>query len=97
MDGGPPGSIATCHKAGWIQKETFTQWFTHFFRFAKPSIEDHFNLTLVVHYPHSRTIDVIECSREKGGAHRLLPPHNTPELQLLGFIFMLPLKTYHAE
>ena len=30
LDSTPPGSIAACHKAGWIQKESFTQWFKHF-------------------------------------------------------------------
>jgi hypothetical protein len=25
LDGAPPGSIAACHKAGWIQKGSFTQ------------------------------------------------------------------------
>ena len=27
LDGAPPGSIAACHKAGWIQNDSFTQWF----------------------------------------------------------------------
>jgi len=31
MDGALPGSIAACHKAGWIQKESFTQWLKLFF------------------------------------------------------------------
>jgi len=65
-DGAPPGSIATCHKAEWFQKESFMQWFKLFVRFVKPSIEDHCILTLAVHYSHSRNIEVIDCSGEKG-------------------------------
>jgi len=64
MDGAPPGSTAACHKAGWIQKESSTQWFNYFVRFAKPSIEDHVILTLVFHYCYSGNIEVIDCSRE---------------------------------
>jgi hypothetical protein len=30
LDIPPPDSIAACDKAGWIQKENFTQWFKHF-------------------------------------------------------------------
>jgi len=40
---------------------------------------------------------VIDCSGKKRGTHCVLLPHNTPELQRLGFSFMLPLKTYHAQ
>lgn len=66
VDGAPPGSIAACHKARWIQRESFKQWLRHFVRFAKPSIEDHCILTLVVHYSHSRNIEVIDCTGKKG-------------------------------
>ena len=31
-DSAPPGSIAACHKAGWIQKESFIQRFKYFVR-----------------------------------------------------------------
>jgi hypothetical protein len=27
LDSTPPGSVAACHKAGWIQKGSCTQWF----------------------------------------------------------------------
>jgi hypothetical protein len=66
MDGAPPRSTATWHKAGRIQIESFRQWFKYFVRFAKPYIEDHVILTLVVHYPHWRNIEAIDCSRENG-------------------------------
>ena len=46
LDGAPPGSIAACKKAGWLQKESFTQWFKHFVRYVKPSKEDPVILTL---------------------------------------------------
>jgi hypothetical protein len=40
LDSAPPASIPACHKAGWIQKECFTQWFKHFVRSVKLSKKD---------------------------------------------------------
>jgi hypothetical protein len=62
LDGTPPGSIAACHKAGWVQKESFTQWLKHFVRFMKPSKKYPVILTLDGHFSHSRNIEVIESS-----------------------------------
>jgi hypothetical protein len=53
LDGAPPGSVAARHKAGWIQKESFTQLFKHM-RFVKASKEDHAFLTLDGHSSHRR-------------------------------------------
>jgi hypothetical protein len=35
LDSIPTGLIEACHKAGWIDKESFTQWFKHFFPFCE--------------------------------------------------------------
>jgi len=40
LESAPPGSVAACHKAGWIQKQSFMQWFKHFVRFVKLSKND---------------------------------------------------------
>ena len=66
LDSRPPGSIAACHKAGWIQKDSFTQRFKYFVGFVKQSKIDPFILALDIHYSHSRNIEVIECARENG-------------------------------
>jgi hypothetical protein len=97
LDGAPPGSIAACHKAGWIQKESFTQWFKHFVSYVKPSKEDPVILTLDGHYSHTRNIEVIDFAREKGVIIVCLPPHCTHKLQPLDVSFMHPLKTYYAQ
>jgi hypothetical protein len=52
LDSVPPGSIAACHKAGWIQKKSFTQWYKHFVRSVKLSKKDPFILALDCHYFH---------------------------------------------
>jgi hypothetical protein len=97
LDGAPPSSIAACHKAGWIQKESFTQWFKHFVRYVKPSKDDLFILTLGGHYYHTRNIEVIDFARENGVIVFCLPPHSNHKLQPLDISFMQPLKTYYAQ
>jgi uncharacterized protein YbcC (UPF0753/DUF2309 family) len=72
LDGALPGSVAARHKAGWIQKESFTLLFKHM-RFVKVSKEDHTFLTLVGHSSHTRNIEVTDCARE-GGVHVVCLP-----------------------
>ncbi|KAJ4441384.1 hypothetical protein ANN_11239 [Periplaneta americana] len=37
LDGTPNGSLAVCHKSGWIQNESSVQWFHHFLSNVKPT------------------------------------------------------------
>lgn len=37
--GAPPGTIFAMHPSGWIQMNSFTQWFRHFIEFANPTKE----------------------------------------------------------
>ena len=62
LDGAPPGSIAACHKAGWIQKD-FTKRLKQFVRVVKPSKKNPIILTMDGHYFHSRNSEVIVCAR----------------------------------
>ena len=55
----PPDSIAACRKAGWSQKESFTQRFKHFVRLVKPSKKHPVTRTLDGHYSHSRNLEVL--------------------------------------
>jgi len=64
LDSTPPGSIAACHKAEWMQKDSFTYRFKHFVRFVKPSKKDLDILTRDGHSSHSRNVEVIDCARE---------------------------------
>jgi hypothetical protein len=59
LDDSPSHSIAACHKAVWIKKESLTRWFVDFVPFVKPSKDDPIILTLDVHYSHTRNFDVI--------------------------------------
>ena len=88
LDSPPPGSIAACHKAGCIQKDSFTQRFKHFVRFVKPSTQDPVILTVDGHNSHSRNIEVIDCARENGVNIVCFPLYGTHTLQTLGVSFI---------
>jgi hypothetical protein len=88
FDSPPPGSIAPCHKAGCIQKDSFMQRFKYFVHFMKTSTQDPVIMTLDGHYSHSRNIEVKDCTRENG-VHSVCPPlHSTHKLLTLGVSFI---------
>jgi DDE superfamily endonuclease. len=93
LDSVPPGSISACHKAGWIQKECFTQWFKHFVHSVKLSERDLVTLTMCGYYSHSRSIKAIDRARKNREHVVFLPPHSTHNLQPLDVSFLQPLKT----
>jgi hypothetical protein len=64
---------------------------------VKPSKKDPDILTLDGQSSHSRDVEVIDCDREDKVQIVCLPPHSTHKLQPLGFSFIQPLKTYHAQ
>jgi hypothetical protein len=88
LDSPPPGSIAACHKARCIQKDSFAQRFKHFVRFVKPSTQDPVILTVDGHYSHLRNIEVTGCARENGVRIVCFPLHGTHKLQTLGVSFI---------
>ncbi|KAJ4437893.1 hypothetical protein ANN_13832, partial [Periplaneta americana] len=97
LDAAPNGSLAVCHKSGWIQNERFVQWCHHILSNVKPTKDDAVILVLDGHYSHTRNVELLELSRVNGAHIVCLPPHCTHKMQLLGVAFMLPFKTYYAE
>ena len=97
MDGAPAGSVSACHPSGWIQTHIFTQWFDHFVKFTKPSVEDPVLLILDGHYSHTKNIDVVDKARNNSVHIICLPPHYTHRMQPLDVGFMGPFKTYYAQ
>lgn len=97
MQGAPTGSIWACHPSGWIQTNIFTQWFSHFVKFTKPTNDDPILLVLDGHYSHTRNIEIIDMARENYVSIVCLPPHATHKMQPLDVGFMAPLKTYYAQ
>jgi hypothetical protein len=100
LDGAPPGTTGTCLTSGWIQTQSFTQWFTHFISIVKPTTDDPIILVLDCHYSHTiptRNIDVIEMTRNNSVVIVCLPPHSTHKMQPLEVALMNPFKTYYAQ
>ncbi|KAJ4445165.1 hypothetical protein ANN_06966 [Periplaneta americana] len=97
LDAAPNGSLAVCHKSGWIQNERFVQWRHHILSNVKPTKDDPVILVLDGHYSHTRNVELLELARVNGAHIVCLPPHYTHKMQLLGVAFMLPFKTYYAQ
>ncbi|KAJ4435306.1 hypothetical protein ANN_17916 [Periplaneta americana] len=97
LDGAPNGSLAVCHKSGWIQNESFVHWFHHFLSNVKPTKDDPVILVLDGHYSHTRNVELLELARANGVHIVCLPPHCTHKMQPLDVAFMLPFKTYYAQ
>ena len=97
VDSAAPDSIATCHKAGWIEKESFKKWFEYIISSVKLSKKHPIILTLDGHYSHPRNIEVIGWARENWVHIVCLPPHSTHKLKLPDFSCLQPLKTYYAQ
>jgi hypothetical protein len=97
LNGTPPGTIARCHKSGWIQSNIFTDWVQHFIDYVKPTPEDPVVLILDGHGTHVRNIDVILKARENGVIIVCLPPHTSHKLQPMDVSFMSPFKAYYSQ
>ncbi|KAJ4432747.1 hypothetical protein ANN_21385 [Periplaneta americana] len=85
LDAAPNGSLAVCHKSGWIQNESFVQWCRHILSNVKPTKDDPVILVLDGHYSHTRNVELLELSRVNGAHIVCLPPHCTHKMQLLGW------------
>lgn len=97
MKGAPIGAIARCQPSGWIQADTFLDWFKHFIEHTKPSKENPILLILDGHYSHTRNINFIDLARESFVSVLCLPPHSTHKMQPLDKTIMGPLKSYYSE
>ena len=97
MNGTPPGCTYSCHESGWIQTESFTEWFMEFIKWACPTEENPAILVLDGHYSHTRNLEVILEARKSFVSIVCLPPHCTHRMQPLDKSFMSPFKTYYAQ
>ena len=91
----PAGSWAECNPSGWMQAETFTNWFKRFLIFSQASKEYPVLLLLDGHTSHTRNLKVIDLARDNGVIILCLPPHCTHRLQPVDVSFMKPLSTYY--
>lgn len=97
LDDTPPGSFDFYHESGWINKESFLVWFSHFIEFSNPTPEKPVLLILDGHNSHTKSIELINLAREKNVIFLCFPPHTTHRLQPLDVTFMAPLSTYYEQ
>ena len=97
LDGAPPGSIHACHPSGWMQTHLFTDWFNHFLKHTRPSLETPILLILDGHATHVKNLEVIELATRNHVEILCLPPHTTHRLQPLDVAFMRPLMLNYDE
>lgn len=95
--GGPPGSIYSCSKSGWMVEELFLYWLKHFVQHTKPTLTDVVLLILDNHVSHI-SLDIHDFCRQNGVLMLSLPPHTSHRTQPLDLTFFGPLKLqYHKE
>ncbi|XP_046382337.1 tigger transposable element-derived protein 6-like [Ischnura elegans] len=95
--GAPPGTQFAVHLSGWIQLNSFTQWFRHFVELTNPTEEKPVLLLLDDHFSHKQNIEVIDLAKANFVTIVSLPPHCSHKLQPLDKTFMGPLKVYYSE
>ena len=93
----PPGTLMQYHPSGWMQMHLFTEWFRHFLKYSRPSIDDPCILILDGHATHTRNLDVIDLARKNHVHMIVLPPHCTHRMQPLDVAVMGPLSTYYSK
>ena len=93
---GPPGSVYSCSKTGWINEELFVVWLKHFAQFTHASNDNKMLLILDNHSTHCSS-EAYDICREKGIVMVSLPPHTSHRLQPLDVVFYSPLKTAYKR
>lgn len=90
--GGPPGSLYTCSKKGWITEELFLQYLKHFQQFVKASKEDPVLLVMDNHSTHC-TLAAYNFCKNNGIELLTIPPHSSHRIQPLDVTFYSSLKS----
>jgi hypothetical protein len=58
----PPGTVASCHASGWIQREFFVEWMSHFVECVKPMKQQYVLLLLDGHHHTQKTVEQLICT-----------------------------------
>lgn len=96
--GAPPDTIFAFNpESGYINKELFLVWLTHFIEKVRPSKEKKVLLLLDGHASHTKNAEALTMARENGVIMLALPGHTTHRLQPLDVTFFKPLSTYYIN
>lgn len=80
-----------------MQTHILTEWFNHFLKYGKPTIDYPVLLILDGHATHVKNIDLIEKARQNHTTVVCLPPHCSHKLQPLDVSFMGPFNTFYVQ
>jgi hypothetical protein len=92
-----PGSIYTCRPSGWIQSDSFIQWFSHFLRHVDPIEECPIILVVECHYSRVHKLEVVKLGRKKYVSITCLPPYSTHKIHALDLAFIDSFYCYYSQ
>ena len=96
LTGAPTGTIGAANPSGWISREIFVNWLTHFIAHTRSS-KDNPVLLLVDNHDSHVTIEALSMARENGVVMVSFPPHCTHRLQPLDVSIYSPFKRAFYE
>lgn len=64
MDRALPGMFASYHPSGWIQMDSFVEWFKKFILFANPRTDKPVLLLLDGHSSHTKNLELVKLARD---------------------------------
>lgn len=95
--GAPEGTVFACHPSGWMQQDSFMEWFYHFIKYAKPTEEDPVLLILDDHITHTKTLSFTELSRRNNVHILCFPPQCSKNMKPLDLYFLGSLNTCYVQ
>ena len=96
--GAPPDTIFSFNpESGYINKELFVVWLTHFIEKVRSRKEKKVLLLLDGHASHTKNVEALNMARENGVILLALPGHTTHRLQPLDVTFFKPLSSYYIN
>lgn len=96
LHGAPPGSIGAANPSGWSNEVIFQQFFEHFLKHVRPSIEKPVLLLIDNHESHI-TIPLIDLAKTAGVILMTFHPHTSHKFQPLDRGVYGPFKTFYNQ
>ncbi|XP_022195280.2 uncharacterized protein LOC111052802 [Nilaparvata lugens] len=96
LKGAPPGSIGAAAPSGWSNENIFNQYFEHFVKHTKPTIESPVILLLDNHESHV-SVRAITLAKKVGVHMVTFYPHTSHKMQPLDCTVFGPFKTYYHK
>lgn len=93
LEGTPPGTLMLVTDNGWINSESFLEWFKFFVASVRPTAEHKCLLILDNHVSH-RSLKLLDYATKNNVVILSVPPHSTHKLQPLDVAVYGPFGKY---